>query len=220
MTLDCSDYLPTLSAVRALIAPERRETSERHLRAYGAYDGAKFDRMIDHGHPNEITEDDFRAVSQLKVNVLLEARPWFTGEGHTRVYELLEAIPADRDIWEIEEGDFDSIYGEDSPAWELWDLISNLQKGAGRAGRWVTAGKLLHGKRPRLIPIYDDQAVRPALHVTQRTVWEAFWCTLRHSDVRDELTAIQAAVPSTEGLSLLRVLDIITWMSVEDPGDL
>jgi hypothetical protein len=52
--------------------------------------------------------------------------------------------------------------------------------------RWVTAGKLLHGKRPRLFPIYDDKAVKPALHVTQRTVWEAFWCVFRHSDVRDK----------------------------------
>jgi hypothetical protein len=159
-------------------------------------------------------------VSKLNVDVLIKAGPWLTGEGRDRVYELLDAIPADRDIWEVNEGEFDSIYGEHSPAWEFWDLISNLQEGAGRAGRWVTAGKLLHGKRPRLIPIYDDKAVKPTLHVTQRTVWEAFWCTFRHADVRDQLAEIQAAVPTAEGLSLLRVLDIITWMSVDGAGAL
>ena len=88
--------------------------------------------MIDHERPNEITEEDFRALSKLKVNVLIEARPWLTGDGRNRVYELLDAIPADRDIWEFDEDEFDSIYGEHSPAWELWDLISSLQKGAGR----------------------------------------------------------------------------------------
>jgi hypothetical protein len=205
-------------AVRALVAPERREEAVGRLRHYAANVGVEFDRLIDHGHPNEITEEDFRAVSKLNVNVLIEARPWLRGEGHDRVYELLDAIPTDRDIWQIDEDEFDSIFGEHSPAWELWDLISDLQKGAGRSGRWVTAGKLLHGKRPRLIPIYDDKAVKPTLHVTQRTVWEAFWCTFRHSDVREQLAEIQAAVPKAEGLSLLRVLDIITWMSVEDSG--
>ena len=83
----------------------------------------------------------------------------------------------------------------------------------------MTAGKLLHGKRPRLIPIYDDKAVKPTLHVTQRTVWEAFWCIFRHADVRNQLAEIQAAVPTAEDLSLLRVLDIITWMSVDGVGD-
>jgi hypothetical protein len=54
MTLNCSDYDPTLMAVRALVAPERREEIVGRLGAYAANVGAEFDQFIDHVRPNEI----------------------------------------------------------------------------------------------------------------------------------------------------------------------
>jgi hypothetical protein len=41
--------------------------------------------------------------------------------------------------------------------------VFNQQDGAGFAGKHVTASKLLHGKRPRLIPIYDPGGIGKAL---------------------------------------------------------
>jgi len=212
---NCSEYQETLDRARVLVSRERRDVAVEHLDRYlSDYDGAWFDRLMDSEHPNEFTLVDFVAVSKLRVNVLRKARPWLIGEGHAEVESLLAKIPNDKDIWDVDVAEYDHLLGRDSAAWTLWNLIFDQQKGAGRSGRGVTAGKLLHGKRPRLIPIYDDQAVKPALHVTAANVWEALWCTLRHPDIRDRLAEIQASVPSAADLSILRVLDIVTWMSV------
>ena len=84
---------------------------------------------------------------------------------------LLRQIPADLDIWRIEPDEYDAVLGPGSPAWQLWELIYDLQAGAGYAGRRVTAGRLMHGKRPRLIPIFDRERVEvisPKLDRTSR----------------------------------------------------
>lgn len=200
-----------------LLAPERNEEVVGWLRDYlgGTYSGGAFDRAIDHDYPNEFTQRDFDAVAKLKVAVLKPTQAWLKGDGRAEVSRLLNAIDQDLDIWDVTEEDFDEILGENGPAWRLWKLIEGLQKEgrAGHAGTGVTAGKLLHGKRPRLIPIYDDKAVKPTLHVTDVNVWGAFWCILRNEDVRTRLDEIQQSVPESAELSTLRVLDIVVWMS-------
>ena len=79
----------------------------------------------------------------------------------------------------------------------------------------MTAGKPLHAKRPRLIPIYDRAKIGKALRIDHGHFWEAIWCALRDPEVRSNLRDIQASVDQAAGLSLLRILDIITWMSQE-----
>jgi hypothetical protein len=218
-----SNYEKSLLATREILAPGRNDEAISWLTDYlvGAYSGGAFDRDVDHDHPNEFTQKDFDAVPRLgNVHVVKSAQVWLIGEGRGEVIRLLGEIPQDVDIWNVPEDGYDEVLGDDSPAWRLWKLIEDLQK-EGRArhsGTGVTAGKLLHGKRPRLVPIYDDKAVRRALHVTERNVWEAFWCILRNDDVRDRLDEIQKSVPAAADLSTLRVLDIIVWMSVERAG--
>jgi hypothetical protein len=97
----------------------------------------------------------------------------------------------------------------------LWQIISDLQDGAGFAGKYVTASKLLHDKRPRLIPIYDRGGIGEALDVSHRDIWEAMWCALRDPGIREPLVELQANVDDAADLSLLRVLDIVLWMSVK-----
>lgn len=79
----------------------------------------------------------------------------------------------------------------------------------------MTAGKLLHAKRPRLIPIFDRARISKALSIDHRHFWEAVWCALRDPEVRSRLRDIQASVAEAADLSLLRILDIIVWMSRE-----
>ncbi len=129
--------------------------------------------------------------------------------------QLLDEIPADLDIWDVPAHRFDSEFGPDSPAWRLWQTISDLQDGAGFAGKYVTASKLLHGKRPRLIPIYDRGGIGKALDVSHRDIWEAMWCALRDPEIRQSLLELEADVNDAADLSLLRVLDIVVWMSVK-----
>jgi hypothetical protein len=44
------------------------------------------------------------------------------------------------------------------------------------------------------------------------------WYALRDPGIRQKLQDLQSRVSESSGLSLLRVLDIIVWMSVEPPG--
>lgn len=79
----------------------------------------------------------------------------------------------------------------------------------------MTASKLLHGKRPRLIPIYDRSSVGEALDVSHRDIWEIMWCALRDPEIHQSLLELQADVNDAANLSMLRVLDIVLWMSVK-----
>lgn len=216
MPPDCDKYTETLSRARALIAPDHQAAVVDGLNAYLA--GAKgrlFDQTIDREHPDQFTEADIQAVKNLHVHPD-KARAWLLGETNDEAAKLLAQVPTDRDIWGVEPDNFDKLLGKGSPAFTLWDEIAALLKGNGHAGRGVAAGKLLAGKRPRLIPIYDHQTVRPELKVTPVNVWEALWCTFRHPDVREHLEAIKAQVPQAESLTLLRVLDIVVWKHHKD----
>jgi len=131
---------------------------------------------------------------------------------------LLRAISAQADISDVTPEVFDRTLGPGSPAWELWTVLYDglteyhLNR---RAGTAVTAGKLLHSKRPGLIPIYDSRIHR-ALGVTNRNIWEALWYVMQDAEVRRGLFALQASVfPEAQGLTLLRVLDIVARMSHE-----
>jgi hypothetical protein len=210
---DCSRYELTRSRVRELIAADRAiKDLERYLTSFG---GARFDHLASRFSPNEFTDEDFQAVRSLNVNVLLQARRALLGDAKPEIQRLLSVIPADLDIWEVPRPKYGSQLGPSSPAWQLWQLLFDLQKGARRAGRGVTAGKLLHAKRPRLIPIFDQARIAKALSIDHQHFWEAIWCTLQDSGVRSRLNDIRDSVDQATGLSLLRVLDIIVWMSFE-----
>lgn len=209
----CSRYDDALGRIKGLLATEQPVGDlRRYLTSFG---GAQFDRLIDSLAVDEFTLADFKAVRELNVSVLRSAQQWLRGEGRPQVRELLHRIPADLDIWEVSADRFDSELGPDSPAWQLWEIISDQQDGARSAGKYVTASKLLHGKRPRLIPIYDRGGIGKALDVSHRDIWEAMWCVLRDPGIRRSLQDLQGDVTEAATLSLLRVLDIVLWMSVK-----
>lgn len=210
---DRSRYVATLDRIRKLIAAERAATDlDTYLTSFS---GAKFDGLIDRSSPNEFTAGDFRAVRKLNVSVLMKARIALIGEKKPDVQILLGAIPIDLDLWNVAPANYDATLGPDSPAWRLWRLLFELQEGARSSGRGVTAGKLPHGKRPRLIPIFDRARIHKALSIDHPHFWEATWCALRDPEIRSGLQRAQISVDDAAGLSLLRVLDIIAWMSLE-----
>src|SRR5216683_2140594 len=94
--------------------------------------------------------------------------------------------------------------GPDSPAWQLWQLLYDMQQGARSAGRGVTVGKLLHDKRPRLIPVFDRKRISKALAIDHRHFWEAIWCDMRDPETRARLRDIRASVDQAAHLTLLR----------------
>lgn len=63
-----------------------------------------------------------------------------------------------------------------------------------------------------------EAALVKPLGVSHRDIWEAMWCVLRDRWVRQSLLDLQTSVKEAAGLSLLRVLDIVLWMSVKGKG--
>ena len=92
------------------------------------------------------------------ISILGELGPHLNGH--------LEAIPADRDLWDVPLSDI----WEDSEADKLWHDLVALEGVAG-----VIAGKLMARKRPRLIPVHDS-VVKAALSPRKK---QNFWLALR-----------------------------------------
>lgn len=100
-----------------------------------------------------------------------------------------------------------------------------------RAGaRGTIVSKVLHRKRPDLIPLYDSRiwsaytisgAIGRGSHRPWVEVMQAL-CHAMRSDLvhnRSEFVALQqAAAEKGARLSQLRILDILVWMSSEPPG--
>jgi Family of unknown function (DUF6308) len=170
-------HVGALLKIRKLISADRAPHDlRRYLRRTG---GSQLERLADYDTPDEFTDSGFRAVQTLSVSVLHTAWQWLRGEGRKQVRCLLQAIPCSLDIWDVEPEGYSAVLGPGSPAGRLWVLLYEMQAGARSAGRAVTARKLLHAKRPRLIPIFDRGRVAKVLNPLPSQFWEVMWYALR-----------------------------------------
>ncbi|MFE4256060.1 DUF6308 family protein [Streptomyces sp. NPDC056910] len=126
-------------------------------------------------------------------------------EGHagTQLSTLLRAIPRDLDMADAAEADLDP----DSLAHKAWHVLRG-QPGIG----WVTAGKLLARKRPRLLSVYDH--VVGCAVGQPRSFWHAMHSALRADDyaLQRELLVLRQTAELPEEVSVLRVCDVVVWM--------
>ncbi len=173
----------------------------------GKFTGGRFEHFAGggdrHGVSDQFTSDDIVAVSMLSVRIpgraallLLDAADEYNS--------LLALVPVDVDLWDVDEAEI----SPNSAADRLWTRLVEA-KGIG----WVTAGKLLARKRPRLIPVYD-RVVRGALG---RRDGEPFWLPLRtvlreDDSIVDRLRELRATSEIGPDVSLLRTLDVAIWM--------
>lgn len=215
---DCAKHAKAVRAVRCLLLADSADRARRNLNKYlCCYKGRLFDTGID---PDgcQITVRDFTAVEYLNVRVHDEARLRLKSK-HDEIETLLCKIPTKVDLAEVACEEFDRLLGASSAAWVLWNLLHCcLSSQPRRSGRGVTSGKLLHAKRPRLIPIFDSR-VRRALGASSLTIWEVIWCVMQDKEILAALRNLQAMAPKAQELSLVRVLDIIVWMSSTDSLD-
>lgn len=173
------------------------------------YTGGRFEGLAGGGDradaADRIHADDLVAVEMLSVQVpgpvalaLLEG-----SLGRDVAVQLVQ-IPTDVSI-----GDPAAVelLGDGGPADVAWTLLEQP-----RNMGWVTAGKLLARKRPRLVPVYDN-VVRCAFGRPAKP-----WAWLHARFVEDDGVLIDrlavargaAGVPPT--VSPLRVLDVLVWM--------
>ncbi|WP_084351092.1 DUF6308 family protein [Millisia brevis] len=174
------------------------------------YSGSRFESIAAlNTDPNRIGPADLVAVSTLSVSVPGQAAIRILGPDAQHITLLLEQIPTDRTIIDV---DPDSL-APDSTASQLWNL---LRRGRDGVGPTITS-KLLAAKRPHLIPIWDSfvneatgvdtpdswRRFREVLVADDHTIWN--WL----GDVREEASIVPDIV------STLRLLDVILWMSVD-----
>lgn len=168
----------------------------------GPFAGIIFDSVgTDGKNPDRFTESDLLAVTLLDVVIkapvvrrLLADEPEAADDFRADLHE----VRADLDIWNAADADFDA-------AERVWQ---RLRKYPGID--WVTAGKLLARKRPRLIPVIDSVIVE-AVGAPGAGYWEAYRSALGDSDRLSRVRYLRpAGLDST--VSDLRVLDTALWM--------
>ncbi|MGN9806455.1 DUF6308 family protein [Micromonospora sp. L32] len=178
-----------------------------------AFTGGRFEQLGGGGdHPavrDRITSDDLIAVELLSVHVPARvALDLLEGALGREVATELRRIPTDVSLADTEAPQYITDGG---PADRAWRLLKN-NGGVG----WVTAGKLLARKRPRLVPVYDE-VVRCAYR-TGRGFWTCLHERLREDGgvLVDRLTRLQAEAELPPEITTLRVLDVVFWMRHRD----
>ncbi|MEU7488091.1 DUF6308 family protein [Streptomyces sp. NPDC042319] len=173
-----------------------------------AFTGSRFDHLAGGGDrpatADVVTADDLIAVETLSVRIPAQvALDLLEGTLGDRLSELLSRIPRDVDMAHAEV----ATLATGSPADTAWRLL-NDQVGIG----WVSAGKLLARKRPRLLPVYD-QVVRCILGRPQ-SFWLDLHAALQADDhhLHRELKALRRSAGLPETVSALRVCDVVLWM--------
>jgi hypothetical protein len=132
------------------------------------------------------------------------------------VSSLLMRIPSDLELHELDECGFGGGIGSMAAAQELWELTSVIF----HTNEWkrISTWKVLAGKRPHLFPVRDTN-VWTALG-KPREWWKPWWQALRQNpgfvDQARRINETKTAVPASP--SVLRIIDVIVWMSAVDRG--
>lgn len=122
-----------------------------------------------------------------------------------RFNSFLREIPWSLDIWQVRRLDLDV----GSSASDLHELLcSDAVPGIG----WVTAGKLLAAKRPRLVPILYKE-VQAFLQPRQGLFWVSMYDELSDDYRRKTIADVCRSAPSH--VSLLRRMDAALWMAAK-----
>ncbi|MGW8847773.1 DUF6308 family protein [Streptomyces xiamenensis] len=180
----------------------------------GSFTGSRFEHLAGGGDRPEtadrITAEDLIAVQTLSVTVAAPcALDLLEGPLGHRMSDLLAAIPTDIDLAHVDT----AVVADDAPAEQAWRLLES-QHGLG----WVTAGKILARKRPRLLPVYD-RVVRCALG-RPRPFWLLLHAALRENgaELHHQLLELRQAAGVPPTVSALRVCDVTVWMKHRDLG--
>lgn len=174
------------------------------------YSGAFFERLDGGGDRagvrNRFTGADLVAVKMLSIRVPQDmVREMRARDAEFR--RLLEQIPYDVDLVDADP----KLVDESSAAWDLWERLKTVH-----GVEWVVANKLLARKRPRLLPVYDND-VRGLLGTPAD-----FWASLRQTlaaddhDLHRRLLNVRDEAGVGDDISPLRVFDVVCWMVAQE----
>ncbi|MFE4956204.1 DUF6308 family protein [Streptomyces sp. NPDC056653] len=202
-----------------------RGCAEGHLRAYTDPRGPRafttYDRQ---GDPDRLSPLDCLAPALLSVSIdYKQVVPLFRPDGPgAEVLEAMQAVLADKAcvVADFVDVTLDPFEGP-------WSLVDRALVATGEAGgtglrglKAVAVTKILHRKRPHLVPIFDrsiyrfylgEKPVPGAYKNTPRRLWPLLQTDLRSQ--REWISDLAAPIRTPDGrpLSLLRAADIIIW---------
>lgn len=164
------------------------------------FTGRWFEVFSAAGDAAQFEPSDLLAVEALSVRVPTESAALLLVTEGDRFNKMLAKIPRDVDLWEVPRSEVEP----QSTAAQLHSALKTLDDVG-----YVTAGKLLAAKRPRLIPILDWKVERLLEPPKNR-----FWVTM-HDQLTDEprrQTIAEVCTGAPRGVSLLRRIDVALWM--------
>ena len=164
------------------------------------FTGRWFEKFASMSDPDRFDAADMLAVESLSVKVPPESAAMLIITEAERFSSLLHDVPRDVDLWDVDH----PVIDMGGPAAELHTMLGSLH-GVG----WVTAGKLMAAKRPRLIPILDNK-VKSLLAPPRRRFWMTMHEQLSDEARRRTITEVCATAP--DDASLLRRIDVALWM--------
>lgn len=216
--MPASSYAEWRQRWPALIVERRTQEAAELLQRYyattskgaPAYSGSQFEAMAAlNTDPYSIGPADFIAAAMLSVDIPAQAAIRLLVRDAAEITDLLKQIPADRDIIDIDPDELTS----GSAASELWRVLRRGTDGMGR----TRTSKLIAAKRPRLIPIWDSFVER-ATGLDTSDYWCQFQSVLTADDhaVWTRLTDVRELASNVpDGVSNLRILDVLLWMTVD-----
>lgn len=190
---------------------ENADQVRRDLESYfksgkDSFTGRWFEESAAIGDPNRFVASDVLAVEALNVKVPPDAAASLLITDSDRFNALLRQIPREQNLWEVRRLDVNV----GSPADELHRALISL-----RDIGWVVAGKLLAAKRPKLLPILDNE-----VNTFLKPPKELFWVTMHDelSDVsrREAIADVCSVAPGY--VSLLRRIDVALWRAAKRGG--
>ena len=184
-------------------------------RPVGRFTGAHFERRggsCDRPEvADEFTAEDLIAVSMLSVTVVGDAALEILATRQRRLHEMLRAIPTDVALADLPAADL----GDDWPVRPLYrEILAILDVGE------TTACKLLARKRPHLVPILDS-VVTQELSIVHGLFWLPLhdWLTADDRANHLHLESLRSRAGLGPDISVLRVFDVLTWMTGKGYAD-
>lgn len=181
--------------------PHSRELVSAYFDPVRGFAGDVFDGLDPHGllanNPSgHFSGDDIAAASLLDVRFGPTAVRGLLGSSD--IAAALRDVPEHIALWTVGDDDFRS-------ASHLWSLVREVP-GIGR----TRASKLLARKRPEMVPIVDS-VIAEALQLGAET-WRPLAIALQDDAVRQLIGDLRPKEVS-DRLSVLRLLDVVVWMS-------
>lgn len=167
------------------------------------FTGRWFEELAAIGDPNRFEASDILAVEALSVTVPTEAAASLLIADSERFNSLLRELPREQNLWEVRRLDLNIGSAAERLHTELRALPGI---------EWVVAGKLLAAKRPKLIPILDNE-VNDYLQPPKGLFWVTLHDELSDHSRRQAISEVCKVAPPE--VSLLRRIDVALWRAAK-----